>query len=467
MILSIMMLLSACSGSGGGVAPSAPSGNGGSVAPNEAGGDWGGVSSNAPGGDSKGVTEGGKKTVVVSVLRNNRFLENAVRLFEEKHKDIHIEIKEYKASEGTGQSGQAMEAADLEKYVQSVTTQVISGKASDLILMNNLPQDKFVANKLLVNLNDLMAKDSSFDRNALYANILKASQDGGGLYVMPLSFSLETVQGNTELLKKANISVDKNKPWSWSQYKDIAKKMKQQGESEGYYNLIMSPLLYDYIEENYTELVGQGKPNFDTDLFRNMMKEIKSIYDEGLLSEGFTSDPGKAVFQMVGIFSPMAALTMPSDFEYYQKPSASGKKEGIPFKSMDSLGINSKSVVQPEAWEFIKFLLSDEMQASPDLFGLPMNKGSVDKKLNEVLKQMENGTLELPIPKDMLPDSETTKKRITEVQKLISVADARRSSDMKVLTIAMEEFESFKNGQKSAEEVSKLIQNRVTTYLNE
>jgi multiple sugar transport system substrate-binding protein len=38
---------------------------------------------------------------------------------------------------------------------------------------------------------------------------------------------------------------------------------------------------------------------------------------------------------------------------------------------------------------------------------------------------------------------------------------------MKVLMIAMEEFKSFMSGQKSAEEVSKLIQNRVKIYLNE
>ncbi len=297
----------------------------------------------------------------------------------------------------------------MEKYVQAVTTQVISGKGSDLILMNNLPQNKFVANKLLVNLYDLMAKDSSLDQNALYANILKASQDGDGLYVTPLSFSLEMVQGNTGVLKKENISVDKNKPWSWSQFKDVAMKLKEQGNREGYYNLIMSPLLYDYIEDNYAELVGQGKPNFDSDLFRNMMKEIKSIYDEGLLSEGFTSDPGKAVFQMVGIFHPAAALTMSSNFEYYQKPNASGKQEGVPFKSMYSFGVNSKSEVQPEAWEFIKFLLSDEMQASPDLSGLPINKAATDKKLNEVLQQIENGTMDAPFPED-LPDAETTKK---------------------------------------------------------
>ncbi|MFS0726373.1 extracellular solute-binding protein [Paenibacillus sp. 1P07SE] len=444
-MLSIMLLVSACSGNGG----------------------------NAPTDDSTGdanrLTDGGKKTVVVSVLQNNRFLETAVRLFEEKHKDIQIEINEYKASEVTegGMAREALPMADIEKYVQSVTTQVISGKGSDLILMNNLPQDKFVDKKLLVDLNDLIASDSSFDQDALYANILKASQDGDGLYVMPLSFSLETAQGNSRILEKENIAVDRHEPWSWSEFKDVAKKLKQQADSEGYYNLGMSPLLYDYIEENYPELVRQGQANFDSELFRSMMKEIKSIYDEGLFSEGFTADAGKAVFQMVGIFNPRAMLMMPSDFEYYLKPSASGNKEGVPFKPIDSLGINSKSDVQAEAWAFIKFLLSDEMQASPDLFGLPMHKGAMDMKLNEVLQLIENGAPDLPIPEDMLPNTETVEKRIADIQQLISEAGLRRSSDMKVLTIAMEEFESYLNGQKSAEEVSKLIQNRVTTYLNE
>ena len=71
------------------------------------------------------------------------------------------------------------------------------------------------------------------------------------------------------------------------------------------------------------------------------------------------------------------------------------------------------------------------------------------------------------IPLDMLPDSETVKKRIEEVEKLISETNFRRSSDMKVITIVMEEFSTFMNGQRSADEVSKLIQNRAKTYLNE
>ncbi|GGG52126.1 ABC transporter substrate-binding protein [Paenibacillus radicis (ex Gao et al. 2016)] len=447
-MLSVVLLLSACSGNGGG----------------------GGSKNLDTGGEKPPQDKGGQKTVVISVMMKDRFLEAAARKFEEQHKDIHIEIKEYRAAQPAGEGSMSMEAislADVEKYVQSVTTQVISGKGSDLMLMSELPQDKFVAKKLLVNLNDLMAGDSSFDRNTLYSNILKASQDGEGLYAMPLSFSLSLFQGNTELLKKANISVGDNESWNWNQFKEIAQKLKQQGDSDKAINLDPTGLLFDFVEDNYAQLAGQGQPNFDSDLFRNLITEIKSMFDEGLLSEGFSFDSSKAAFQMVDIYSPEQALTMPQGMDYYEKPSASGQKDGAPFKPAYSLGINSKSDVQQEAWAFVKFLLSDEMQASPNLMGLPMNKGATSNKLKEVLQKIETGTLETMIPANMLPDGETVKKRIEAVEKQISKADYRRTSDMKVLMIAMEEFKSFMSGQKSAEEVSKLIQNRVKTYLNE
>lgn len=42
---------------------------------------------------------------------------------EEKHTNIHIDLKEYKVSQETGEGGMSMESislADVEKYVQSV-----------------------------------------------------------------------------------------------------------------------------------------------------------------------------------------------------------------------------------------------------------------------------------------------------------------------------------------------------------
>ncbi|BBI32642.1 ABC transporter substrate-binding protein [Cohnella abietis] len=445
MMLSIVLIISACTSNNGGN----PQGE--------------------STGENSGETKNGKKTVVLSVMTNNRFFESAVRKFEDIHPDIHIEIKEYKASTddgGGGMSMQSLSLADIEKYVQSVTTQVLSGKGPDLILMSELPQDKFVAKKLLVDLNDLFGKDSSIDRNALYTNILEASKDGDGLYAVPLSFSLDLFSGNTEILKKANLSIDNNKSWSWNEFRDVMKKLKE-SNPEIDSNLDPMSLLMDYMEDKYVELVGQGNPNFDSDMFRNMLKEIKLMYDEGIIAKEMSFGGSNSAFQMSGIYGLEQALTMRKGVDYYQKPSAAGDKKGAPFRASYSLGINSKSEVQQEAWEFISFLLSDEMQEDPNLMGVPINKAITEKKLQEILQKLENGTLETMISKEMLPDVETAKKRIEVIKRMLPESDFRRFSDMKVLTIAMEEFSSFISGQKSAEEVSKLIQNRVKTYLNE
>lgn len=83
----------------------------------------------------------------------------------------------------------------------------------------------------------------------------------------------------------------------------------------------------------------------------------------------------------------------------YQKPVADGTGAGTYFSTAYNVGIYSKSQVQADAWEFIRFLMSEEMQ---DTSGIPE-----------------------------------------------------------------EEAAAYFNGQKSAEEVSELIQNRVTTCLNE
>ncbi|WP_409345721.1 ABC transporter substrate-binding protein [Paenibacillus sp. MBLB4367] len=418
--------------------------------------------------DASAPVSGDKKTVTVSVTNTDRLLQTAVRKFEEKHPDIHIEIKEHLA---TPKSDNGMTAtrsqADIEKYIQTVTTQAISGKGSDLIEMNELPQDKFVKNGVLVNLYDMMAKDASFDKNKYYQNIFKSSQNGDGLYAMPFFFTVDLISGNTGMLQKANITID-DKTWTWDAFKDISKKLKENAGTDFYAFVNMFPiqLLNEYIEDNYSELVRNGKANFDSELFRAMMKQVKSMYDEGVLQAEFTYDYSKGLFSKSGLYNPEQALTdsLRENTQFYRAPSLNGKTQSGTFKAFFNLGINTKSKVQPEAWAFIKFLLSDEMQSSPELKYIPINKGVTDNKLKEAGDKIVKGSLPVPNGKT---DAKSVEDRTLTIQKLLDGAGKKLGSDFKVVSIAMEEFESFMSGQKSAEDVSKLIQNRVNTYLNE
>ncbi|TXK84841.1 extracellular solute-binding protein [Paenibacillus sp. N3.4] len=115
----------------------------------------------------------GTKTVTFSVMTSDRFLELAKQKFEEKHPDIKIEIKESIAAPQMQQNAQTQQKGvmlmtgkpdpkNVEKYVSSVNTELMSGKASDIIVMDNLPFKKYADKKLLENIGDLMSKDASF-----------------------------------------------------------------------------------------------------------------------------------------------------------------------------------------------------------------------------------------------------------------------------------------------------------------
>lgn len=416
------------------------------------------------------TTSAGQKNVVVAVMAADPWLKAAVRKFEELHKDIRIEIKEYRATPqgGDGTAMPAMTEGDMDKFVQTVTAQALSGDASDLIEMSNLPQDKFIEKKVLLNLNDLISKDASFDKNQYYHNILQTSQVGEGLYSIPFSFYLDRViKANVSLLNEANITID-DSAWTWDQLKDIAKKLQSQTSSSTptFSNMPPVQMLYDYIDANYSKLVGQGKANFDTDSFRDTMEQIKAMYDEGVMSTEYIMDESKGLFSLNGLVEPVSALMdlLRPDTQFLQMPSFDGKPGGFGYRTLQRFGINSKSKVQPEAWEFIKFLLSEEMQASPQLGGYPINKNAMDQKLEEARQMMEQG--KIPVPEGQ-PDAETLKQTVQQLKQILESVRTKAPADFKVSAIAIEEFQSYMSGQKSAEEVSKLIQNRVTTYLNE
>ncbi|RKN84430.1 ABC transporter substrate-binding protein [Paenibacillus ginsengarvi] len=415
-------------------------------------------------------SSGGKKTVTIAVMRSDRFLETAAAQFEALHPDIHMEIKPYMATPESAGNGMvaAISQVDIEKYVQTVTTQVISGKAADLIAMNGLPLNKFVDKKLLANLNERMAQDSAFDKSRYYENILKGSQNGGGLYAMPLSFYIDgMMSGKSSLLKQANITID-DRNWTWDEFRETAKKMRAAVGSDytAFVNLFPNQLLSEYIEANYPQLVSGGKANFDSELFRGMMRQIKTLYDEGILKAEFSYDYSKTLFSAFGLYNVQNSLTdlLRPDTLFFTKPTVDGKPRGVMFRSTFTLGLNSKSQVQPEAWEFIKFLLSEEMQASPELSGYPIAKAAVESKLQLAKSAIEQGAADTG---GLKPDSAAIDRTIEQLRAMLDAAAVNAISDNKVFSIAMTEFESYMSGQKSAEEVSALIQNRVTTYLNE
>lgn len=414
----------------------------------------------------------GKKVVTVSVLQADSFLKAAKQAFEQVHPDIEIEFREYAATSDGGGGIQIADPAVVEKFVNTVGTEVLSGKGADIIELSKLPITKYAAKKALADLGELMENDDSFDKASLYGNILDATKTNGQLFAMPLGFSLKMMLGDKSALEEAGVSFD-DRTWNWDQFADVAKQLVKDADGDGKpdkYAITSTPpesLLVNLIGDHYSQFVDSEKQqaHFDSEQFNRLLKQVKRLYDEQLVSADSTSWGEQ-------YFSPWQANT-PEDLALfpkvaygeggavYRKP---GMGDGITFKSDTLLGINARSDKKQEAWAFIKFLLSEEMQSSPEFKGFPMLKAAFDKVLDHTQEQLKQGTTQLI--NGFVPEP-LTEKELQTLKAIVEDASSYTKSDSKINSIVFEEAPAYFAGQKSAEEVRKLIQNRVTTYLNE
>lgn len=422
-------------------------------------------------------TKEGKALVRFSVIALEKSMTEAVQKFEAANPDIHIELKPLVQS-------QSISNIDVDKFNNQMKTELLSGKGADLYQTDGETVALYSSKKLLANLSELMSADTSFDKSLYFTNILEGSKINGNLYGMPLTFSFTSLlSGDEDAIQAAGITID-DKTWTWGQFWEYAGKLVKANKGSPRYGLNSAPpeqMLMMRMRENYQNFVDvvNRKANFQSDAFKSMMEQIKKMYADKILTSERTNYSDS-------FFLP-AVIARPQDYfnqmswykkgKLYLKPSPTGQKETLPFNVYSMMVINGKSEVKAEAWKFIQFLMSEEIQSSPNFYSFPINKAAYRKQVDELRKSVKNGSL--PVEQDyVMTDKDgneikmpstvkVTDQDFDNMEKLVSGANALAISDSKVEEIAYEEAKAYFTGQKSADEVAKLIQNRVTTYLNE
>lgn len=130
------------------------------------------------------------------------------------------------------------------------------------------------------------------------------------------------------------------------------------------------------------------------------------------------------------------------------------------------LMLNANAANRDGAWEFVKFLLSDESQEK--LAGtfdpLPVKK-SVFKSLLE--KEIADGPAENLGKETMVFEPPLTRERADEIEAFLESARALPYKTAPILEIIREESVEYFNGNKSIGQVAAVIENRVQLYLDE
>ncbi|WP_018306560.1 ABC transporter substrate-binding protein [Desulfitobacterium hafniense] len=439
---------------------------------------------------------GGSNTLTISVVTKDIYLDAAVKKFEELHPGVTVKVEEYTSNPLPASSGgknQEMilrkeDPADIEKYLTAMNAQLMTGQGSDILLLNHLPYETYADKNLLVDIGQLMESDPGFDLSKYYGNILEALKYKDSLYGLPLSFSVDMMAADKALLENSQVEID-DSTWTWEDFVQAAEKViedRNGGEDGEIYALAgmnETMLITSLVRENFSKLVDGEKKEayFDSQEFLDLLNLCRYLIDHNLLNTEPSQNKamelaarGNLVFSITSLKGLVNLQTLKATFGgEVQLLKPPGQEGDLSFSTDSLYGINNNSANRELAWEFLKFLVSDEMMSQSMFLGMPVNKSVVPEMINQA-----NDTAQKRGAKIMMKSAgESQAQNITLeplaqedidfVESLLTKANVYNGTNQKILSIVQEETTAFFTGQKSAEMTAKLIQDRVNTYLHE
>ena len=366
---------------------------------------------------------------------------------------------------------------------------VATGKIPDIIMTDGVPNVESYINKgLFEDLTPYLEK-AGISKSDFLDNIVEAGSKDGKLYNL---IPFYTIQG---FLIKAEYT-NANNSISIDDYMNLEKKYNCVGTSiyyEDKSNVIEHSLGFntsDFLD------VKTGKCNFDSDDFKKVL-----VFANEFAADTDESDKRFGNITYQGAFAKDLMLLSNTGMNSFRQTyrieqSMYGKEAafiGFPNGDGDSkpvitpnisVAISSKSKEKEGAFEFVKMLISEDFQTQVDNgtsgnAGLPILKSAFEA-MAETSKQPysvkdASGAI-VPVDPELntyeLGGKQYTYQEITDehleyLKNVVKSADHVLYKEDKILNLINEEAAPYFAGQKSVDEVTKIINSRVDIYVKE
>ena len=407
-------------------------------------------------------------------------LRSQIVKFNQTSTDCRIVVRDY------------AEYADGEDYYAGLTvfnTEVLAGKIPDLIVGNMmLPIRQYAARGMLENLWPYLDADPGYSRDKLMTRPVEAAQVDGKLYQLPINFGITTAVGLGRI-------VGDYTTWTLADVKNALSKLPEGAMVFNQYYTQSEMLMY-CVAMNAKDFMDwqNGTCNFDSDEFRALLEFVKPLpaefnwQSDGEYESDFTRmKSGKQLLYPMNlndfdnIYYTFAALD--HDIRFVGFPREDGSS-GSAFTASVTLCITTACKDKAGAWAFIRSTLSEEYQKN--LWNFPILRSAFDAMAGKAMTQEyqtdANGSQVLdgngdPIPissggmsygdEPMIELYAVTQEQYDTVMELIESTTNFLDYDQSVLSIITEEAAGYLAGDRSVEEASRLIQSRVSLYIQE
>ncbi|MDR2194202.1 MAG: extracellular solute-binding protein [Treponema sp.] len=459
-------------------------------------------------------------TITVSCydsLTYKNFLDAAAKAFEEAYPGTTVtietfsEMPEIKTSEDGNNKIVVVQARNdpqsRSDYINRVHTSLMSGGGADIFAADILPFHTYVENGRLENLDAYIAGDSAFNAADFRRNILNASRYNGGLYVMPIDYSFTYFAYDSTLLQgEITAGFGTGSAFTSGDLIENIEHLVENGKGVSLFDGSVPMFnLYDFSPDGMVQLMWNERcmsfldlehkrADFTGGAFAAMLTALRDYGDKGYIPRAVSARAGTArqdaaalmreaagqqtdryvfkanhAFSLVSQFSRNAGRRMLARgstgiVDDDEIAGIAAREDGaVPFTFGQAYGINANSANKRTAWEFLKFLLREDMQTATAVSTLPLNNAARAKKAELVFSGAGIGG-RVPLDEKQRAALDAYREA---VERLSDQITAYTFHDTIIDDMVHAEIAYFANGSRSAEEVAGVLQNKAGLYLNE
>ena len=428
-----------------------------------------------------------KQSISLAVLYLDFNVQDMIIDFNRRNDQYRIDVLDY-SEYGTDKDGND---AGLTK----LNTEILSGSVPDILCLNGLNYRQLANKGILEDLYPYIDKDSELNRSDFFPNVLAALEVDGKLCSTVSSFFISSAIGSSAV-------VGDTPGWTYDEFNAALASMPEGCTAFDQYvtrDSILSTCLAldmaDYVDWN------TGKVSFDSPAFINLLQFANSFptevdwenYDwsreestENRLAQGKQMLVQTSAYSIDDIFYNNYTQFMGGKITYIGYPTAHGTGNMISFTGDSGYAMSSKSPYKDAAWQFLRGFFTKAYQEE-NVYSLPSRLDVFDEKAAEAstiqYQQNEEGQFlldengeRMPIVRASMWNKDTqqteeiyclTEDQVQQIRELILTTTKVADYNQEILDIVKEQAAPFFAGQKTAEEVAKLVQSKANLYVNE
>lgn len=399
------------------------------------------------------------------------------------------------------------DTSDWEAALTKFNNELLAGNVPDIILLNSgMPVSSYASKGLFTDLYELLDNDPDLKKEDFMPNVLTALETNGKLYEITPSFSVQTFAAKTSLVgTDRSITLDKAK-----------EVMAGMGDNVQMFNYEIASSDFMSSALTYSDFVDyeNGTCNFDTPEFKAFLEYAKTMPKEIDYEKLYNDNPNywqdneKACRENRALLSSVYFYDFSSykqtrdgyfgeDITFTGFPTTDANQSGAILSANSEIAISSKSKHKEGAWEFIKYVINNNITEEPVYI---LDESKNEQVETDKVRYVSSGYA-LPVLKDQLQklgtqatvpetyinaegqeveqtysyyigDQEIKISTITqaEVDMLIEYFETVTKMsryDQSIVDIVNEETALFFDGTKSVDETASIIQSRASIYMSE